>query len=102
MTWLLVHIDTLCHSVTWHVDQIAGRVCPHSEGRQADGLRCDCGVSQWLFEPAAHLTVVKYKGEQYRGLFWSVVSPVLHIHVHFQAQCRQDSWLAVVKTHALF
>ena len=84
------------------MDQIAGRVRPHSEGSPADGLWCNCGVSQWLFKPAAHLAVVKYKGEQYRGLFLSVVSPVLHIVVHFQAQCRQDSWLAVVRTNALF
>lgn len=25
-----------------------------------------------------------------QGSFWSVVSPVLHIAVHSQAQCRQD------------
>lgn len=97
-----MHIDTLCHSFVQHVDQIAGGVCPHSEGSQTDGLRCHCGVSQWLFKPAAHLAVVSYKGEQYRGLFWSVVCPVLHIVVHFQALCRRDSWLPVVKTNALF
>ena len=102
ITWQLVHIDTHCHSVNQRVNQIAGRVCSHSEGSQADGLRCNCGVSQWFFKPAAHLAVVKHKGEQFRVLFWSDVSPVLHTVVHIQAQCRQDLWLAVVKTNALF